>query len=129
MDSRVEIDHDRVAAFCRRNPILRLAFFGSALRHDFGPPSDVDVLVEFAPEAHVTLIDMARMQDELSNMLGHRVDLPTKGFLSRYFRDEVVAGTPFDIVDLGGGRHEADLRALRPHERPRDARYSVNRLP
>ncbi len=98
MSLRVEIEHERVAEFCRRNPIRRLAFFGSVLRNDFGPDSDVDVLVEFTPQAQVTLLDMVRMQDELSEIIGRSVDLRTKGFLSRYFRAEVVAEAEVEFV-------------------------------
>jgi len=93
-----EIDHERVREFCRRNPSQRLAFFGSALRDDFGPESDVDVLVEFTPQAQVTLLDMVRMQDELSEIIGRHVDLRTKAFLSRSFRDEVVAAAEVEFV-------------------------------
>lgn len=93
-----EIEHERVADFCRRNPIASLAFFGSVLHGDFGPESDVDVLVEFQPHARVTLLDMVRMQDELTEIIGRRVDLRTKGFLSRYFRDEVLAEAEVEFV-------------------------------
>ncbi len=92
------IEHERVAELCRHNPIQRLAFFGSVLRDDFGPRSDVDVLVEFTPQAQVTLLDMVRVQDELSEIIGRRVDLRTKGFLSRYFRDEVEAAAEVEFV-------------------------------
>jgi len=68
------------------------------LRDDFGPQSDVDVLVEFTRQAQVTLLDMVRMQDELSEIIGRRVDLRTKGFLSRYFREEVVAEAEVEFV-------------------------------
>ena len=98
MSLHVAIDHERIAEFCRRNPIRRLAFFGSVLRADFGPQSDVDVLVEFTPQAQFTLIDMVRMQDELSEIIGRHVDLRTKGFLSRYFREEVVAEAEVEFV-------------------------------
>ena len=98
MSLHFEIDHERVREFCHRNPIQRLAFFGSALRDDFGPESDVDVLVEFTPQAQVTLIDMVRMQDELSEIIGRHVDLLTKGFLSRFFRDDVVAEAEVEFV-------------------------------
>ena len=91
MSPHIEIDHERVRESCRRNPIQRLAFFGSVLCDDFGPESDADVLVEFTLQAQVTLLDMVRTQDELSEILGRRVDLRTEGSLSRYFRDEVVA--------------------------------------
>ena len=98
MSLQFEIEHERIAEFCRRNPIRRLAFFGSVLRDDFGPQSDVDVLVEFAPQAQVTLIDMVRMQDELSEIIGRHVDLRTMGFLSRYFREAVVAEAEVEFV-------------------------------
>jgi predicted nucleotidyltransferase len=87
---RIEIDRDALAEFCRRRRIRKLAFFGSVLRDDFGPASDVDVLVEFEPGARVGLIGLARMENELSDLLGRKVDLNTPGCLSPYFRDEVL---------------------------------------
>ncbi|MGB8932186.1 MAG: nucleotidyltransferase family protein [Anaeromyxobacteraceae bacterium] len=92
MSARITIDRERVAEFCRRHQVRRLALFGSVLRDDFRPDSDVDVLVEFAPDAHAGLFEMARMEDELAEVIGRRVDLRTPAELSRYFRDEVVAG-------------------------------------
>jgi len=82
------LDKDRVAEFCRRHHILKLSFFGSALREDFGPGSDLDVLVEFEP-GHVPGLAFFAMQDELSEMLRHKVDLNTPGFLSPAFRERV----------------------------------------
>ena len=87
---RIPIESDEIAEFCRRNQIGRLAFFGSVLRDDFGPDSDVDVLVEFEPGARVGFFAIARMQDELSAILGRPADLCTPKGLSRYFRDRVV---------------------------------------
>jgi predicted nucleotidyltransferase len=87
---RIQIDDDALAEFCRRHRIKRLAFFGSVLREDFGPESDVDVLVEFEPDVSVGFFAIARMQDELTTMLGRSVDLRTPKGLSRYFRDQVV---------------------------------------
>ena len=87
---RIEIDRDTLAEFCRRHRIRRLAFFGSVLRVDFGPGSDVDVLVEFEPGARVGLIGLAGMENELSDLLGRKVDLNTLGCLSPYFREEVL---------------------------------------
>ena len=87
----IEFDDDQLAAFCQSNQIRTLSVFGSALRDDFGPDSDVDILVEFADDAVVTLLDMARMEIELSEMIGRQVDLRTPQELSRYFRDEVLA--------------------------------------
>jgi predicted nucleotidyltransferase len=80
-----------IAEFCRRHHIRRFALFGSILRDDFGPESDVDVLVEFEP-GKTPGFAFFGMQDELSRHLGRAVDLNTRGFLSRYFRDQVEAG-------------------------------------
>jgi len=88
---RISIPKRELRSFCRRNGVRRLMLFGSALRDDFGPSSDVDMLVEFAPEAQVSLIDMARLERELTSFLGRQVDLRTPAELSRYFRDEVMA--------------------------------------
>jgi len=85
----VEIPMERVEEFCRRNRIRRLALFGSILREDFRSDSDIDVLVEFEPDAR-TGFAFFGMQEELSEILGRKVDLNTPGFLSKYFRDEVL---------------------------------------
>lgn len=89
MSTRVPIDRRRLAEFCRRHHIRRLAFFGSVLRDDFGPDSDIDVLVEFEP-GHVPGLGFFSMEEELSRILGRKVDLNTPGFLSPHFRDEVL---------------------------------------
>jgi predicted nucleotidyltransferase len=89
--ARIEVPRQRVADFCRRHRIRRLALFGSVMRDDFGPGSDVDVLVEFEPGARVGLIRLAGMELELGEILGHKVDLNTLGFLSHYYRDRVLA--------------------------------------
>lgn len=90
MLDQIVVNKEALADFCRRHQIRRLSLFGSVLRDDFRPDSDVDVLVEFEPEARVSLFDMAGMELELSEMLGRKVDLRTLGDLSRYFRDEVA---------------------------------------
>jgi predicted nucleotidyltransferase len=90
MKARIEIPKEALADFCRRNHIRRLAFFGSVLRDDFTPESDVEVLVEFEPGARVGLRFFG-IERELSEILKHKVDLNTPGFLSKYFRDEVIA--------------------------------------
>lgn len=87
----IAFPQDVIRGFCARHRIRRLGLFGSILRDDFGPDSDVDVLVEFQPGA-MPGWDLFLMQDELSSLLGRPVDLNTPGFLSRYFRDEVCAG-------------------------------------
>lgn len=89
--SRIPIPHDKVTEFCRRNRIRRLALFGSVLRDDFRDDSDVDVLVEFAPDARVGLIGLAGIELELSEILHRKVDLRTPEDLSRYFRNDVLA--------------------------------------
>lgn len=76
--AKVTIPRDRLAEFSRRWNISELALFGSALREDLRPDSDVDVLVSFSPEARVTLFDMARMQAELEEIFGRHVDLVSK---------------------------------------------------
>ena len=90
MSPHIAIDHDQIANFCRQHHIRKLALFGSVLREDFRPDSDGDVLIEFEPGQRVGLAFFA-MQDELSDLLGRKVDLNTPNFLSRYFRDEVMA--------------------------------------
>ena len=87
---RIELPKEKIADFCRRHHIRRLAVFGSALREDFRPDSDVDVLVEFDPE-HTPGLAFFAMEQELSEVLGRKVDLNTPQFLSRYFRDKVLA--------------------------------------
>jgi integrase/predicted nucleotidyltransferase len=90
--SRLGVEQAPIDAFCRRNGVRRLAVFGSALRDDFTPDSDVDLLVEFEPGRKVSLFDMARMEMELEELVvGHRVDLRTAGDLGARFREEVVA--------------------------------------
>ena len=89
--AHIDIPKQRIAEFCRRNHIRRLALFGSVLRDDFGPESDVDVLVEFEPGARVGLLRLAGIEIELGEILGRTVDLNTPGFLSKYFRDQVLA--------------------------------------
>ncbi len=87
----IAIDQERLAAFCRRHHIRRLALFGSVLRADFGPQSDIDVLVEFDPEHVPGLFGIARMERELSVIFGGRqIDLRTVEDLSRYFRQDVL---------------------------------------
>jgi len=89
---RPEIPQKVIKDFCRKHHIRRLSVFGSYLREDFGPESDIDFLVEFDP-AHIPgLIEFAGMEIELSELLGgQKVDLRTSQELSRYFRDEVLA--------------------------------------
>lgn len=90
MNPQVSIPKSRLAAFCRDRGIKRLAIFGSALRADFGPESDIDVLVEFEASRTPGLLGIAGMELELSRMFGRKVDLRTPEDLSRYFRQSVL---------------------------------------
>jgi predicted nucleotidyltransferase len=89
MPVQIPVDQKRIADFCRLHQIRRLSLFGSVLRNDFGPTSDVDVLVEFEPD-HVPGFAFFSLESELSDLLHRRVDLNTPAFLSKYFRDEVL---------------------------------------
>jgi predicted nucleotidyltransferase len=89
VNHNLTVPKQQIAAFCRRHHIRRLSFFGSVLREDFGPESDVDVLVEFE-EGHIPGLSFFGMQSELSEILGRKVELHTPNFLSRYFRDRVL---------------------------------------
>lgn len=87
------IAESELAAFCRRNHITKLAWFGSVLRDDFRPDSDIDVLIEFKKDRVPGFLGLSRIERELSTLLGgRRVDARTPEDLSRYFRNEVVAG-------------------------------------
>ncbi len=92
MSLKITAQEEEIAEFCRRRRIRKLAFFGSVLRDDFGPDSDVDVLVEFEPGARVGLFELYDIEQELSCYLGGRkVEINTLRSLSKYFRDDVLA--------------------------------------
>ncbi len=86
---RVRLRPKAIAELCKRHHVRRLALFGSVLRHDFRPDSDVDVLVEFEP-GKTPGFGFITIQDELSDLLGRKVDLNTPACLSRFYRDEVL---------------------------------------
>ncbi|HUH66070.1 MAG TPA: nucleotidyltransferase family protein [Syntrophales bacterium] len=88
--NQIEIPREELEAFCKRHHIHKLSLFGSVLREDFGPESDVDVLVEFEPSQTVGLLRLAGMEIELSGILKRKVDLRTPAELSRYFRQQVL---------------------------------------
>jgi len=90
MSSKVSVDQERLAEFCRQNGVRRLAVFGSALRDDFGPDSDVDVLIEFEP-GRTPGLRFFWMQEELSRLFDRAVDLHTPASLSRDFRSQVLS--------------------------------------
>jgi hypothetical protein len=85
----IRIPKAKIASFCKKHHIRRLALFGSVLRPDFGPESDIDILVEFEPD-HIPGLAFFGMQDELSKIFGRKVDLNTPGFLSKYFREQIM---------------------------------------
>lgn len=92
MGSKILIPQDKINEFCRRNKIQTLAFFGSVLRDDFGPESDIDILVDFEPQAQVGFFELYDMESELSLLFGGRkVEIITPKFLSKYFREDVMA--------------------------------------
>jgi hypothetical protein len=99
--SQIIIPKDRLADLCRRYHILRLSFFGSVLRDDFRPDSDIDILVEFEPDAVVGL-KIVQIERELSQLFGGRtVDVRTPAELSRYFRDDVTRQAQVQYAQAG----------------------------
>ncbi len=84
----IDIPYDEVVAFCQQNHIVKLALFGSVLRDDFGPKSDVDVLVEFHPD-HIPGLAFFSMQDRLGEIFKREVDLLTFNSVSKYIRKKV----------------------------------------
>ncbi len=89
MTARIDVPYGRIADFCKRRHVKRMALFGSVIRDDFTDASDVDVLVEFEPGRTPGLAFFA-MELELSDLLGRKVDLNTEGWLGRYFRQSVL---------------------------------------
>ena len=86
----IEFPKEEIEEFCKKHSIRKLSLFGSALRDDFTPESDLDILVEFDP-AHIPgLIRLAGMELELGEILGRKVDMRTAQDLSRYFREDVL---------------------------------------
>jgi hypothetical protein len=99
VNHNLAIPKRKIAAFCRRYHITKLSLFGSFLREDFGPGSDIDVLVEFE-QGHSPGLSFFSMQSELADMFGRKVELHTPNFLSRYFRDHVL-----EEAEVQYGRH------------------------
>ncbi len=87
----VRIDDNVLEMFCRTNGVRRLGLFGSALRGELRPDSDVDLLVVFEPGRVPGLLHLAALELELAELLGREVDLRTAGDLSRLLRDEISA--------------------------------------
>ena len=89
-EAMISIPKDIIAEFCQRNQVRRLSLFGSVLREDFSPDSDVDILVEFEPGTRIGLIRLSGLEIELGKIVGRKVDLNTPGFLSKYYRDQIL---------------------------------------
>ncbi len=98
MNRNLIIPKEKVAAFCREHHIRKLSVFGSALREDFGGDSDVDILVEF-DKKHTPGFAFFGMEEDLSRLIGRKVDLNTPGFLSRYFGDKVIEEAEVQYVE------------------------------
>jgi len=99
MNKAISIQKDKIADFCKRHHIQRLAIYGSALRIDFKPESDIDVLVEFAPGHTPGFFKLFEIENELSDLFGGRkVEIRTPQDLSMYFRDKVIEGAEVQYV-------------------------------
>ncbi len=97
--TQIKIPKKRIEEFCKKHHIRKLSLFGSALRDDFNPESDVDILVEFDPEHIPGLIRLAGMEIELTEILGHKVDMRTAQDLSRYFKEEVLTSAEVQYAE------------------------------
>ena len=86
----IAIPYPQIQLICEHCHVRRLALFGSVLRNDFRPDSDVDVLVEYEPGTHVSLFDMVDLQLDLEALFGHKVDLGMPSTLSKYIRKPVL---------------------------------------
>ena len=88
----IDVPREQIPDFCRRYKVRKLSLFGSVIHDDFTPESDVDVLVEFEPDAHASYFTLFDMEEELSGLLdGRKIDVNTPNCLSKYFREEVLA--------------------------------------
>ena len=97
--TQIEIPKKRIEGFCKKHHIRKLSLFGSALRDNFNPESDVDILVEFDPTHIPGFIRLAGMEIELTEILGHKVDMRTAQDLSRYFREEVLTSAEVQYAE------------------------------
>ncbi|MXY69786.1 MAG: nucleotidyltransferase family protein [Acidobacteriia bacterium] len=102
MNLRIDTTRDQIAAFCGRWQVTELALFGSVLREDFGPDSDIDVLVRFDRQARHTLLDIGHMENELSRILGRDVDLIERAAIERsrnYIRRKAILDSAETIYE------------------------------
>jgi predicted nucleotidyltransferase len=96
---RIHIPEPKIESFCKKHHIRRLSLFGYVLRNDFGAQSDIDVLIEFHPDHIPGLIRLAGMENELSELLGRKVDLRTPEDLSPYFRKDVLRSAELQYAE------------------------------
>lgn len=96
--AQIRVPEAEIAEFCRRNGIRKLSLFGSVLTDRFSDASNVDILVEFEPDYRVGYLRLAALERELSDVLGHKVDLRTPDELSRYFREDVLRAARVQYV-------------------------------
>ena len=101
MSVRIDVPREKIDDFCGRWKVTEFSFFGSVLRDDFGPESDVDVLVTFEPDAPWSLFDLVAMQDELRDLFGREVDLVEKEGLRNPFRRHAIL-TSREVVYAAG---------------------------
>jgi hypothetical protein len=95
----MDVPRDEIAAFCRRHHIRKLSLFGSVLRDDFQPDSDVDVLVEFEP-GHVVGFGIVEIEEELSRLFGgHKVDMVREKYLNRRLRNRILASAQVQYAE------------------------------
>ena len=98
--AEIPIDRERIADFCQRHRIRKMAIFGSVLRRDFGPDSDIDVLVEFVPGHGPGFLRLFELEEELSRLFGGRkIDMVTEKFLNRWIRDHVLSEAEVQYVE------------------------------
>ena len=90
MSAKIALDQQQLAAFCKKWSVAELALFGSVLRDDFRPDSDVDVLVTWLPDADVTMLTIGAMAADLEDLVGRTVDLVPQSGLKPFVRDEVI---------------------------------------
>ena len=104
--AKSQLPLEAIRAYCRERPIKRLSLFGSALREDFSPESDIDLLVEYAPDADLDAFETIRQQRDFSELIGRPVDLGTPQTLSPYIRQEVIASAEpiYDVDGITPGR-------------------------
>ena len=122
VNPQLAVDEGRLSTFCRRWKIAELAVFGSALRSDFRPDSDVDFLVTFSPEADWSLLDHVTMETELSEIVGRRIDLVSRRAVERsdnWIRREAIlqSAEPFFVARWERGRREIAFSGFQPFRR------------